>query len=31
MQIQRAIYPVKTTRFHQETPSLAGLQPIFDC
>jgi hypothetical protein len=31
MQIQQAILPVKTTRFLQETPSLSGLQPIFDC
>ena len=31
MQIQRSIIPVKTTALRLETPSLSGLQPIFDC
>lgn len=31
MQILRSIMPAKTTVLHLETPSLIGLQPIFDC
>ncbi|MCB0589040.1 MAG: hypothetical protein KDD06_27375 [Phaeodactylibacter sp.] len=31
MRILRSITPSKTTALRLETPSLSGLQPIFDC